>query len=538
MIKNPILPGFHADPSIIRVGDMYYIACSTFEWWPGVEIHESKDLKNWRLAARPLNELRLLDLRGALNSGGIWAPNLSWCEGKFYLIYTNVQVTDGAYKDCTNYLTTAEDVRGPWSDPVELNSAGFDASLFHDKDGKKYLLNMYWDPRTYHHPFYGIMCTEYSEEEQKLIGESWIIYKGTAEKLVEGPAMYLINGYYYLFVAQGGTTYCHQQRVARSRSLREPFETMPGMPFLTQYDAPFHPIQKSGHGSLVQTQNEEWYFAHLMSRPLHHSWESAVDPRGWCPLGRETGIQKVEWKEDGWPYIVGGHNGREYVEEPTGIQEYMWEPSYPVKDDFDSEKLNMQFQTLRITLGEDMLSLKARPGYLRLYGRQSLMSTFKQAHVARRWEAFQFDAELAVQYEPKNFQQTAGLSCYYNALNWTCICVTWDEEVGKCIHVIDTDRGKTRYPFGNRPIPVPENVEEVYFKAEVRGIEYRYLYSFDQNNWKHTGVVLDSSKLCDEYIKAVYDAAFTGAFVGIFNVDGTGTRIPADFDYFVYRELE
>src|SRR5699024_347145 len=105
-------------------GDTYYLATSTFEWWPGVQIHVSKDLANWKLITHPLNEKRLLDMTGNLDSGGVWAPDLSYHDGKFYLVYTDVKVTDGAFKDCINYLTTAEDIMGPWTDPVVLNTAG------------------------------------------------------------------------------------------------------------------------------------------------------------------------------------------------------------------------------------------------------------------------------------------------------------------------------------------------------------------------------------------------------------------------------
>lgn len=537
MIKNPILPGFNADPSIVRVGDTYYIACSTFEWWPGIQIHESKDLKHWKLITHPLSEKRLLDMTGIRDSGGIWAPDLSYCDGKFYLIYTDVKVTDGAYKDCINYLTTAEDIRGPWSDPVILNTSGFDASLFHDDDGKKYLLNMCWDPRPHHHPFYGIMMTEYDEEKKKLTGLSRIIYKGTEEGLVEGPHIYKINQQYYLFVAQGGTTYCHQERVARAENLDGVFVTEPGGPFLTGYDAPFHGIQKMGHGSLVETPAGEWYFVHLMSRPLHHKWESHIDPRGWCPLGRETGIQKVEWDSEGWPHIVGGHNGKVEVEEPKDTQECVWESTCPEKDDFDSTELNINFQNLRIPLSEDVVSLKDRPGYLRLYGQQSLMSEFVQAHIARRWQSFEFDAETCVEYEPDSFQQFAGMANYYNTKHWSAFGVSWDEKYGRVLIAVNTDIGKTEYLFGDEPIPVPENVKKVYLKTEVRGIEYYYSYSFDSVNWIRINHTFDSAVLSDEYIKMRYDAAFTGAFVGMFNVDGTGVHIPADFDYFKYREL-
>lgn len=537
-IKNPILRGFHPDPSIVRVGDTYYIASSTFEWWPGVRIHESKDLKNWRLASCPLQEKRLLDMTGNLDSGGIWAPDLSCYDGQFYLVYTDVKVTDGSFKDCINYLIMAEDVRGPWSDPVVLNTAGFDASLFHDDDGRKYLVNQYWDPRPYHHPFYGIMCTEYSAEEQRLVGEPWVIYKGTSDRFTEGPHIYKVNGYYYLFVAQGGTVYAHQERAARAKSLHDTFETQPGGPFLTTLDAPYHPIQKAGHGSLVQTPEGEWYFTHLMGRPLHRDNESSIDPRGWCPLGRETGIQKLYWDEEGWPQIEGGHWGQEVIDGPKGIAEYPWEESCPEVDDFDEPELNPQFQSLRTPLDETMMSLKDRPGHLRLYGHFSLASTFCQAHVARRWQSFEFDAETRVDYRPRTFQQFAGLTCYYNTQNWSCIQVTWHEEYGRVIDVVYTDLGKTFSVYEEQPVPVPEEAEYVWLKVEVRGIRYQYFYSFDGKEWMAVPHVFDSTKLSDEYIKAVYDAAFTGAFVGMMSVDGLGTRLPADFDYFRYKELD
>ena len=137
-ISNPVLTGFHADPSMIRVGDTYYIANSTFEWFPGVRLHESKDLVHWNILPSPLSRSSQLDMRGNPSSGGIWAPDLSYADGRFWLIYTDVKVVNGAFKDCTNYLVTAEDIHGPWSEPVRINGVGFDASLFHDDDGRKY----------------------------------------------------------------------------------------------------------------------------------------------------------------------------------------------------------------------------------------------------------------------------------------------------------------------------------------------------------------------------------------------------------------
>ena len=169
MINNPILKGFNPDPSIVRVRSDYYIATSTFEWYPGVQIHHSKDLVNWRLIAQPLNRKELLDMRGNADSCGIWAPCLSYDNDRFYLIYTDVKRHDGSFKDSHNYLTTCETIDGIWSDPVYLNSSGFDPSLFHDKD-RKWFLNMVWDYRPGNNPFGGILLQEYCEKSKKLVG--------------------------------------------------------------------------------------------------------------------------------------------------------------------------------------------------------------------------------------------------------------------------------------------------------------------------------------------------------------------------------
>ena len=152
-IQNPILKGFNPDPSICRVGEDYYIATSTFEWFPGVQIHHSKDLKNWKLIKRPLDRVSQLDMKGNPNSGGVWAPMLSYCDNMFWLIYTDVKVVYGAWKDCHNYLVTCDTIDGEWSDPVYLNGSGFDPSLYHDENGRKYLVNMMWDQRVYNHAF-------------------------------------------------------------------------------------------------------------------------------------------------------------------------------------------------------------------------------------------------------------------------------------------------------------------------------------------------------------------------------------------------
>lgn len=247
-ISNPVLTGFHADPSMIRVGDTYYIANSTFEWFPGVRLHESKDLVHWNILPSPLSRSSQLDMRGNPSSGGIWAPDLSYADGRFWLIYTDVKVVNGAFKDCTNYLVTAEDIHGPWSEPVRINGVGFDASLFHDDDGRKYLVQQTWDFREYHHQFDGITLTEFDVDTMKLKPETArTIWDGTSVKVTEGPHLYKKDGWYYLFAAEGGTVYEHQESVARSRTLDEcSFEVMPNGPFIGNFDTPDTYLQKQG----------------------------------------------------------------------------------------------------------------------------------------------------------------------------------------------------------------------------------------------------------------------------------------------------
>ena len=529
-IQNPILTGFNPDPSICRAGEDYYIATSTFEWFPGVSIHHSKDLKNWKLVSRPLNRVSLLDMKGNPNSGGVWAPQLSYYDDQFWLIYSDVKVTDGRWKDVTNYLTTCDTIDGEWSEPIRLNSSGFDPSLFHDPNtGKKYLTNMLWDHREGHHNFDGIIMQEYDHEQQKLVGEKKNIFKGTDIKLTEASHQYYVDGYYYLLTAEGGTKYDHQATMARSKNIEGPYEVHPDNPLISSFAHPRITLQKAGHGSFIHTHTDEWFFVHLTGRILPKVTDPLLDPRGYCPLGRETAIQKVEWK-DGWPYIVDGNYPKDEIDGPN-IEEQPFDP-VPVKEDFDGDVLPLDFQTLRIPLGEDIVSLQKRPGHLRIHGRESLTSLFTQAHVARRWQHFQFTAETKVEFNPETYQQAAGLVNYYNTDNWTYLNITHDEEKGRILDLMIHDNLDFSQPIKGSEIVLPQDDSPVYLRIEVDYNDYQYSYSLDGEKWEKVGPVLPSYKLSDDYILG--GGFFTGAFVGMSVQDTSGERLPADFDYFIY----
>jgi xylan 1,4-beta-xylosidase len=352
-IHNPVLKGFNPDPSIIRVEDDYYIATSTFQWFPGVQIHHSRDLINWQLLTRPLDRIKQLNMKAVPDSAGIWAPCLTWDDGTFYLVYTVTDELNDIAKDLNNYLVTSEDITGPWSDPVYLNSSGFDPSLFHDDDGRKWLVNMVWDHRPGR-----IVLQEYSPSERKLIGKPKMIFEGTDLGSTEAPHLYRHNGCYYLLTAEGGTGWEHAVTVARAEQINGPYQIHPDNPILTSAGDRSLALQKAGHADIVQTQNGEWYMAHLSSRPLPRTDR--------CILGRETSLQKIVWKNN-WPYLASGQNRP---------QEHVPGPNLPAatgntlveRDDFDSETLGIDFQTLRVPLDEDSLSLTERPGFLATAG--------------------------------------------------------------------------------------------------------------------------------------------------------------------------
>lgn len=193
-VQNPILPGFNPDPSIVRVGSTYYLATSTFEWYSGVSIYQSQDLANWTLVKRPLDRSSLLDMRGVSDGCGIWAPCLSHDDSQFWLVYTAVKRVPFDFIDSPNYITTAPSIEGPWSEPVYVNSSGFDPSLFHDDDGRKWFVNMLWDPFERRSLFEGICLQEYDAKAGRLIGSKRNIFPGSNLKYAEGPHLYKRNG--------------------------------------------------------------------------------------------------------------------------------------------------------------------------------------------------------------------------------------------------------------------------------------------------------------------------------------------------------
>ena len=223
MIRNPVLPGFHPDPSVVRVGNDCFIATSTFEWFPGIRLHHTRDFRSYRLVGHALTRPSQIDLVGIPDSGGVWAPNLTHDGQRFLLVYSFVTAR-AAFPliAVSNFLVTADNVEGPWSDPVFLNGTGWDPSLFHDGSGRTWLLNMRLDHRAGHPATAGVVMQELLAGSQRLSGPIHNLFPGTALGCTEAPQLFTRGGWFYLATAEGGTSWNHAVTVARSRDLLGP----------------------------------------------------------------------------------------------------------------------------------------------------------------------------------------------------------------------------------------------------------------------------------------------------------------------------
>ena len=531
MIKNPILPGFNPDPCICRKGDDYYIAVSSFEWMPGLPVYHSKDLKNWELITNVLTDESKVNL-GRLPSGqGIWAPCLTYCaeDNLFYIVYGCV-VPNGTNVD--NYLITAKEITGPWSEPVYLQSSGFDASMFHDDNGKKYILSLEWERREgYQKP--GAVCmAEYSASDGKLIGYPRRIWEGgTKRGWVEGPHIYKHDGRYYLVCAEGGTGYHHCASVGRSDSIWGPYESDPHNPVITsvitdgsegrtkaaedyKFYNPDVTLQKAGHMSLTDTPDGRYYAVHLCARPIL--------PELRCTLGRETALEEMAWTEDGW---IRKKNGCPLPEDECNnyTEEEFEAGQVPDHDDFDGDSLGMWYYAPR-HMPENFADIRARKGFLRLRGQEVLDSYDNVSVLARKLTSLRKTVTAKMEFTPEVHQHSAGIVLYYDNLNYLYLRKYYSATLGRsALGIIHAEKGKiqeltdTRTPLEEKP---------VFLRMIINRHRTYFEWSYD-DKYRRIGPEFDTSRFSDEYC-----GEFTGTMVGMACTDGVYRRKCADFDYF------
>lgn len=522
-IKNPILTGFHPDPSILCVEDDFYIANSTFEYYPSVQISHSKDLANWDNIGAVLNE-KHLNMEGNTNSGGVWAPCLSYCDGYFYIVYTDVKTwRDEPYKDTHNYITKSKNIEGPYDEGVYINSSGFDASLFHDDDGRKYFVNMEWSWKKAiggGDQFSGILITELDSKTLKPINKSKNIFKGSKRKLTEGPHLFKRNGYYYLITAEGGTSYQHAVTIARSKDIYGPYEIHPNTHLATS-DGNFEaPVQKTGHGSLCEGPDGRWFLATLCGRP--------VDRTLVCPLGRETALNEVVWDND-WPYLKNGTSTMsEYF---TGYGEKKPEDCV-INYDFNSDRFKKDFMSLR-----KRCDYRIEQDSLVLVGHETPNSQHTQSFLGRRQEHFNFRVTVDMEFNSTNFQEFSGLIYRYDEHNYYFLFVAndgYDKEQN--LYIISNQNGKISLPLGEKGILLKDYSGKIKLGVESHRTEAKFSYSLDNGNtYNEIPYVLDVHYLSDERATPM---GFTGAFIGMLNCDLQYGKKESKFKNFTYEILD
>jgi xylan 1,4-beta-xylosidase len=297
VVANPILPGCYPDPSVCRVGEDYYLVTSTFEYFPGLPVHHSRDLVSWRPVGHVVDRPGMLDLDGMWSSSGLYAPTLRYHDGTFWLICTVVDQRDGTRGG--NFYVTATDPAGPWSDPVWLDVDGIDPSLFFDDDGRIWVhgTRLASEPRWHHQT--EVWVRELDPAAGRLVGPEHVVWHGALEGAVwaEGPHLYRVDGAYYLLAAEAGTEFHHAVAVARADHVTGPYVGSRGNPVLThRHLGRATDVVGVGHADLVEAVDGSWWAVLLGMRPYggyHYN------------LGRETFLVPVVW-EDGWPVFAPG----------------------------------------------------------------------------------------------------------------------------------------------------------------------------------------------------------------------------------------
>lgn len=509
MYNNPVQRGFFPDPSVVRVGDDYYMANSTFQYFPAIAISHSKDMIHWHVIGHAITDSEELDLRDIKDSHGIWAPDINYVDGKFIIMATLRLNGDG--KRDNNVLrrqlvVTSDKPQGPYSKPAWVEVDNIDPSLFVDDDGKKYLLI---SP--------GINLLPLSDDCTKVTGESVCVWPGTGERCPEGPHIFKKGEYYYAMLAEGGTGYGHGINVARSKNLYGPYEESPYNPVLRQFN-PDAPIQRTGHGNIIETQDGSWWCYYLCGRPNQGNYTT---------IGRETALDPVTWLSDGW-FVINDRKGPSLTQKAPELPECTFEKW--TRDDFDDDTLNLNWEFVRNPV-KGNYSLTERKGYLRLWTMDGTLNEIRAKNtLVRREQELSYTAQTKVDFYPEKDGEQAGLTCYYSTATYARLSLCY-ENGRKLQLVINRNHGEEL-------ISQVDNIKEqsIYLKVVVDKLTRSFFYSYDGEQWEPAGVLENCIYLCDEGVPDDRKR-HTGTLVGIYaNNGGCGSRIPADFDYFEYED--
>jgi alpha-N-arabinofuranosidase len=503
--RNPILKGFYPDPSVTRVGEDFYLVTSTFSYFPGIPVFHSRDLVNWTQIGNAIDRPGMLDFGKLGLSRGVFAPSIQAKDGVFYILNTCVDCGD-------NFLLTAKDPAGPWSDPVWLPDlkGGIDPSLFFDEDGRSWIVNNGPPEGTPEYQGHrAIWIQQFDLKTLKTVGPRKVLVNGGVDFSkkpiwIEGPHIFRKDGWYYLSCAEGGTAEGHSQVILRSKTVDGPYLPNPDNPILTQRDLPRdrpNPITSAGHAQLVTTPDGKWWATFLAVRPYTGDFYNT---------GRETFLLPVEWKQ-GWPSILPHGQGIPYVHARPALPRQPAPPvptsgAFTIRDEFDGKDLPPYWIMLRnprerwYALDQGSLALTARP--------QGLGDNANPSFLARRQQHIAASAETVVRFTPAKDGDRAGLVALQSDAYWMFIGVGM--RGGQRVVTVEGRAGPGQPAKGNvmRTIPLGRDAgKPIYLRIATSDGFYRLSYGARPDKLAEVAVIDGqtlSTKTAGGFVGAVF----------------------------------
>ncbi len=503
---NPVRRGFFPDPSVVRVGEDFYMVNSSFAFFPCIPVSHSRDLVNWKIIGYAITKPEYARLDGLHGGRGYWAPDISYCDGRFFITAT-LRGNDDTAKKRLQMVTSSEKPEGPYDEPVFLDIDGIDPSIFHADDGRKYMLINK-----------GARILELSRDCRRVFSDPVMLWYGDSKKKPEGPHLLKHKGYYYLFLAEGGTGRGHRITVARSGELEGPYHPCPYNPVLCQRDEQAF-VQCCGHGKPFQLADGRWYLVYLGLRMADGVYGI---------LGRETFLTPLIWTEDGWPIAGNGRKPAAQQKLPlpsavhscaAGTENTGCMGGYPLwrgKDWMTPRPLAAD--NLRLE-GEDCLLTGSR---------EDLHSLSCHSILVHRQDAFCFDAFCGLKIPEMKEGQSLGLTCYYDENSFIKYGIARSKEGYQLILAeYAGDLYKTERLFDFPVTEAAEPEKTLYLKVRTENLKRTFLWRMEKE-FKQTAVLKDTSYLSSEGLSK--GKRFTGAAVGIY-VHGNICARFTDWEY-------
>lgn len=500
--RNPIRTGFYPDPSIVRVGEDYYMVNSSFVFFPCIPISHSRDLLHWEIVGYAITNPEWAYLDELEGGRGYWAPDISYYKGRYYICATyRLNDTGTVYRK--QMVVSSDKPEGPYTRPVFLDEDGIDPSIFTDDDGKRYmLLNR------------GARIFEISEDATRQLSPARLLFYGDQKRAPEGPHLLKKDGYYYLFEAEGGTGLGHRITVSRAKELFGVYEPCPYNPIMRQEDERAA-IQRCGHGKPVQTKEGDWYMVYLCGRMADGAYSI---------LGRETALDPISWTADGWP-IVNRLKGPSVMQKKPVISDITAKKKERHNLFGEGSRLSLDWVTPRPPVKD---GIRMENGILSLKGSRLPLSEAGARNILlRRQEHFNFSAGAEVLLQPMKEGQEAGIICYYDENTWVSFGVLREKDglfVQVHEHIGDDDyfHGKTA---------IAGEARKIECRVDTKKLQRTFSCKVDEGEYMETARLPHVYYLCDEGLKK--GKRFTGAMTGVFAYAGSEEFV-SNFQNFFY----